>query len=224
MNEKLVIFGAAKLAEMAHFYFSRDSGYRVAAFTVDVEYAQSGEFLGLPLVPFEDVQERYPPDGHDLFVAVGYRDLNRLRHEKCSAARAKGYALARYLSSKAAIWDDPSIGENSMVQEGCTVQPFVTIGQGVILFCGCQISHDVAIENFCYFAPGALVCGGARIGERSFVGSGAVVRDGVRIGERNIIGAGCRIMENTSAGAVYVGEKTKPFFLDADQFLKKKDI
>ena len=31
----LIIFGAGPFAELAHYYFERDSGYKVAAFTLD---------------------------------------------------------------------------------------------------------------------------------------------------------------------------------------------
>ena len=39
-------------------------------------------------VAFEEVQERYPPDDHDLFVAVGLRDVNRQRAAKVLEAEA----------------------------------------------------------------------------------------------------------------------------------------
>ncbi len=34
----IVIFGAGDIAQLAHFYFTRDGGREVAAFTVDPAY------------------------------------------------------------------------------------------------------------------------------------------------------------------------------------------
>ncbi len=55
--KELIIFGTADIAQLAHFYFSNDSDYKVVAFTVDAEYIKVNEFCGLPVVPFEEVIE-----------------------------------------------------------------------------------------------------------------------------------------------------------------------
>ena len=51
-SKKLVIFGASNFAEVAHYYFTHDSPYSVAAFTVDASYLKESSFRGLPVVPF----------------------------------------------------------------------------------------------------------------------------------------------------------------------------
>ncbi|KAQ91303.1 sialic acid O-acetyltransferase NeuD, partial [Mycobacterium tuberculosis MD15212] len=50
MTKPLVIFGSGDIAQLAHYYFTRDSEYEVVAFTVDRDYASVSEFCGLPLV------------------------------------------------------------------------------------------------------------------------------------------------------------------------------
>ena len=55
MKKPLVIFGSGDIAQLAHYYFSRDSNYEVVAFTVDANYIKESEFCGLPVVAFEDV-------------------------------------------------------------------------------------------------------------------------------------------------------------------------
>ena len=49
----IVIFGAGDIAALASFYFSHDSGRKVAAFTVDAAYRQCERFMDLPLVHHE---------------------------------------------------------------------------------------------------------------------------------------------------------------------------
>ncbi len=80
--QKLVIFGTGPIAEVAYYYFREDSTYRVAAFTVDASHQTGDSHLGLSVVPFEAVAERLPPDEFDMFVAMGYGRVNRLRAEK----------------------------------------------------------------------------------------------------------------------------------------------
>ena len=79
---KLVIFGAAEIAQLAHFYFKRDTPFRVAAFCVDGAYIKEPTFEGLPVVPFENVTNEFSPDEHHMFLAVSYSQVNRLRAEK----------------------------------------------------------------------------------------------------------------------------------------------
>ena len=97
----LVIFGAGDIARLAHVYFTSDSGYRVAGFAVDRAYRTADTFETLPLVDFEDVERHFPPAAHDMFVAVSYAKMNRVRTAKYEDAKRRGYALATYVSSRA---------------------------------------------------------------------------------------------------------------------------
>ena len=49
MKKPLVIFGIGEVAQLAHFYFGKDSDYKVAAFTVDVAYLTEKIFCDLAL-------------------------------------------------------------------------------------------------------------------------------------------------------------------------------
>jgi len=58
---KLIIFGTSSFAEIAHEYFSYDSGYKVEAFTVEKDFMTSSSFKDKELVPFEEVEKKYSP-------------------------------------------------------------------------------------------------------------------------------------------------------------------
>jgi hypothetical protein len=76
---KLILFGTGDIAKLAHYYFTHDSAHEVVAFYVDAAYRTATEFLGLPVVNFEDVEQYYPPLTHSMFIAVSYVQMNRLR-------------------------------------------------------------------------------------------------------------------------------------------------
>lgn len=141
MTKPLVIFGSGDIAQLAHYYFTRDSEYEVVAFTVDRDYASVSEFCGLPLVTFDEVAQRFPPESHAMFVALAYAKLNGVRKEKYLAAKALGYELASYVSSHATVLNDGRIGENVFLLEDNTIQPFVSIGNNVTLWSGNHIGH-----------------------------------------------------------------------------------
>src|ERR1700722_11531553 len=115
MTKPLVIFGSGDIAQLAHYYFTTDSEYEVVAFTVDRDYVTESEFLGLPMVPFDELPERFPPESDALFVALAYSKINGVRKDKYLAAKALGYEIASYISSYATVLNDGRIGENAFL-------------------------------------------------------------------------------------------------------------
>lgn len=210
MAKPLVIFGTKQIAEIAHFYFTREGGRNVVAFTVDRNFMDAAEFLGKPVVPFEEVEKSYPPATHDMFVAVSYQKVNRIREAKFHEAKAKGYALATFISPRAIFHKDVSaIGENCMVQELNNIQPYVRIGDNVYLWAGNHIGHHSVIGSHCFIASHAVISGDVAIGERCFIGVNATLRDNITIAPDCVLGAGVTILHNTNEGEVLVGPEAK---------------
>jgi sugar O-acyltransferase (sialic acid O-acetyltransferase NeuD family) len=209
MARKLVIFGAGDIAQLAHFYLAGDGGREVAAFTVDAAYLQGDTFDGLPLTPFEQVQEAYPPAEHDLFVAMSYTKLNAARAQKCAEGKAKGYRLASYVSTRATTFAGFTPGENCFILEDNTIQPFVRIGANVTLWSGNHVGHHSEIADNCFIASHVVISGGVKIGESCFIGVNATLRDHVTIGARCVIGAGALVLADTEPEGVYVGAATE---------------
>jgi sugar O-acyltransferase (sialic acid O-acetyltransferase NeuD family) len=201
--KKLVIFGCGDIGQLAHFYFSTDSDYTVTGFTVDAAYLPPGGFCGLRAVPFENVAAEFPPADHEMFVAVSYNQLNELRARKAAEARAKGYGLARYISSHATVLTQEPIGENCFILEDNTVQPFAKIGRNVTLWSGNHIGHHSEIGDDCFITSHVVVSGGVKIGPRCFIGVNATLRDHISIGASCVIGAGAVIMADAAPGSVY---------------------
>lgn len=205
MKKPLVIFGSGDIAQLAHYYFSADSNYEVVAFTIDSHYINDPEFCGLPVVAFEEVTQKYPPESFDFFVALSYSKLNAVRKEKFLAAKQRGYKLVSFISSRATILNQGRIGENCFIFENNTVQPFVTIGNNVTLWSGNHIGHHSVIHDHTFIASHVVVSGGVEIGEQCFVGVNATLRDHIKIGERCVVGAGALILADAAPEGVYMG-------------------
>jgi sugar O-acyltransferase (sialic acid O-acetyltransferase NeuD family) len=200
----LVIFGAGDIARLAHHYFTRDSPHEVVAFTVDREHLREPEFLGLPVVDFAEVERRFAPDHHQMFVALSYSKMNRPRAAKCAEARARGYSLATYVSSRCSYLSDEPPGENCFILEDNTVQPFVRIGEDVTLWSGNHIGHDSVIGDHCFISSHVVVSGHVRIEPFCFLGVNATLRNSITVATGTLVGAGAVIMEDTVADGVYL--------------------
>ncbi len=208
MKKSLIIFGITEQAQLAHFFFSMDSNYKVVAFTVDAAYMTDKEFCGLPVVPFEKIVTYYSTDTFEFFVALGYSKLNEVRKEKYLAAKSMGYRIASYISSRVTMLNDGRIGENCFILEDNTIQPFVTIGNNVTLWSGNHIGHHSTIKDHCFIASHVVISGGVEIGEQCFIGVNATLRDHIKIGEKCVIGAGALILADAEPEGVYIGQAT----------------
>jgi sugar O-acyltransferase (sialic acid O-acetyltransferase NeuD family) len=214
---RLVIFGSGDIARLCHHYFTTDSPHEVAAFVVDRAFRQQDQFLGLPLADAEDAARLFPPADYDMFVALSYAKTNGLRAEKYAAMKAAGYRLVNYVSSRCSYLSQNPPGDNCLILEDNTIQPFVTIGNNVTLWSGNHIGHDSTIEDHCFISSHVVVSGHVRVGTRSFIGVNATLRNSITIAPETVIGAGAVIMKDTKPKGVYMPERAKLFPKSSDE-------
>jgi sugar O-acyltransferase (sialic acid O-acetyltransferase NeuD family) len=213
MNEKkLIIFGTGQIAQLAYYYFSSDSEYSIQGFSVDKEYIESDDFFGLPVIAFEEIQASFPPEDYEMFIALSYSEVNSIRKKKYFAAKEKGYKLASYISSRATILNNMSIGDNCFILENNTIQPFVSIGNNVTLWSGNHIGHHSAICDHVFIASHVVVSGGVHIGSQSFLGVNATLINNISIGDGCVIGAGALVNSNVESHLVIKSNASNSIF------------
>lgn len=221
-QRKLIIVGASAFADIAQQYFEADSPYSVAGFAVETAFLTGDTKNGLPLVPFESMTEYFPPADHDVFVAVTYTQLNRLRARLTMQAKAEGYRLASYISTRAFVWANARIGEHCFIFEDNTVQPFVTIGNDVILWSGNHIGHHSTLGDHCFISSHVVISGFCHVGENSFLGVNSTLANNLTIGKDNWIGPGIVLTQNTEDGALYGAAAPVPSKVSSLRFFKVK--
>lgn len=214
-TKKVILFGNGQIASAAYWYLTHDSPYRVVAFTVDRDYLTERRLFGVPVIPFESVQDSYPPDHHQMFVSVSFRSVNALRAAKYQQAKEKGYSLISYISSGASNWSDQTPGENCYVRQRAVIEPFVKIGINVTIGSNSTVGHHGQIKDHCYVAAGAVIAGSVTIEPFCFIGANASIRDGITIGEGSVIGAGAVILEDVKKRSVYKGHSATRLPIDS---------
>src|SRR3954470_24666960 len=129
MKKKLIIFGSGPLAQVAAHYFDQEEKYENKGFCLNDIHIREREIFGRPVFPFEDLQKVAPPDDFELFLAIGYSKMNRLREKKFNEAKDKGYTLASYVSPAVCRMDGtlPSYGENTLLLGGNYFAPFAKL-------------------------------------------------------------------------------------------------
>ena len=201
--KKLILLGDGLFAEIAHEYFTHDSDYDVVAFSVEAEYLKQDEYLGLPVVPFEELEQHYGTGDHSVYAALVYTQVNRLRTRLANAAQAKGYALASYVSSDAFVAKSATIGQHAFIFEDNTIQPRVSIGRNCVLWSGNHIGHHSTIGENVFVSSHVCVAGGVTVRDNCFLGINATIVNDVEIGEDVWLGPAVTVTRSAEPNTVW---------------------
>jgi sugar O-acyltransferase (sialic acid O-acetyltransferase NeuD family) len=204
-DRKLILIGDSAFAEVAYEYFMHDSRYEVVAFAVERLHLKRDELFGRPVVPFDELATRYDPADHWFYAALVYTQLNRLRARLFQTAKEFGYRPASYVSSRAFVWRNVEIGEHCFIFEDNVLQPFVRLGDNVVLWSGNHIGHHSTIGDHCFISSHVVVSGKCAIGPSCFVGVNATIGNDVSVGADCLIGAGAVVVKDVPADTLVRG-------------------
>lgn len=201
----VIIFGTNEIAIMANFYLKNDSKYKPIAFCVDGYFLKEKSLENLPVIPLEEISfnnEEY------YFFAPLYN--NKLRAKKTKEISEMGYNFISYISSKATIWSS-KIGSNCFIMENNVIQPFVSIGNNVILWSGNHVGHHSTIKNNVFFSSHVVLSGKCVVEDYSWFGVNSCIKDGLTIAEGTFVGMGSVITKNTKPYKKYIGNPAKEY-------------
>jgi sugar O-acyltransferase (sialic acid O-acetyltransferase NeuD family) len=220
MSRSIVVFGTGKIGEVVSSYLDADPSVSIAAFTTDGEYATTDTFANRPLVAFEDLAERFPPDDHEMIIALGYQSMNDLRAARADAAHAAGYRLTTYVHPSVDLTPEVTIGPGSFITAGALIQPRVSIGANVYIFGGALVGHHSTVGDNCWLTSHASILGLCTVGANCFLAANATIVNGCTVGDRAFIGANALVAKDLDAGSVVVSGASDVLRVNSDQFLR----
>jgi sugar O-acyltransferase (sialic acid O-acetyltransferase NeuD family) len=209
-KEKIIIIGDGEFGEIAYEYFTYDSPYQVVAFAVERDYMTKTKLFGLPVVAFEEIEQIYSPSKYKVFTAITFTKFNRTRTRLYIYAKNKGYKFVSYVSSKAFVWRNAEVGENSFIFEGNTLQYNVKIGNNVVMWSGNHVGHRSIISDNCFISSHVVISGYCKVNENCFLGVNSTLVDSITIAKNTFVGAGAVIIKNIEEeGKIYVGNPSR---------------
>ena len=215
-KQKLIIVGTGPQAQIARDYFFEHSNYDVLGFACHSKFKESDHIYGMPLIAIEDLPDKHSPDDMEAFVAIGYKNMNKMRQSVYEEIKSLGFGLASFIHPKATVSATAEFGDNVFVFEENTIQPYVKIGNNTVLWSGNHIGHHSSIGNHCFISSHVVVSGSCKIGNNVFVGVNATFHDSLEIADECLIGAGTLITKSTKAKEVSLASRTKPFPKDSE--------
>ena len=200
----VILFGVGQIAEVMAHYVQEDPGLTLVGFAVDRQYLPpSGEFKGLPVAAWDEVSTIFSPDQVRILGPVSYRGNNTFRRDRHLEAKEMGYRFATYIHTSSHV-AGAEIGENSVILEDCTVQPYARLGAGTILWSKVHIGHHAQVGDFCFFASFCGIAGNSKVGDCTFFGGQTGLADNLSVGSGCIVGAGTVLTESVPDGALAV--------------------
>lgn len=215
--EKLIIYGNGRIAKIIYQFVKKQ--YDIVAFTVDRHYIQEDVIDGLPLMAFEDLETKLSCKKHKMLVAVGYVQMNVVREKKYKEGKDKGYDFINYIHPSVEIHDNIIVGENNIVLDHVTIQPYVKLGNSNFIWSNAVIAHGSIVGDTNWITSGVVVSGDSTIKSNCFLGVNATIGHNITIDDENFIGANTLITKNTKLKEVFISKDGEKFLLDSQRFL-----
>lgn len=188
MKEDLVIIGTGLSAKQVYDFIKLHDLYNVVGFSVDSKYIKENTYLGIQIIPLENLKEVIDIRKVKVFVSLGWNHLNADRRMLYGRLKGEGYRFAN-LVSPLAIIKGKIVGENCWINDYSVLQSDSIIKSNVIVRELALIGNGTVIEEHCFLGVNSIVGGGSKIGEQSFLGIRATVFDGTSVGKKCIVGA-----------------------------------
>jgi sugar O-acyltransferase (sialic acid O-acetyltransferase NeuD family) len=220
MPKPIIVFGTGKIAEVIAYYALEECNFNIAACCTDEKYLDKEEFLGIKVFPFEIIEQTFSPKEYDMFIALGYHDLNNLRAQKFKEAELKGYDLISIVSPNCHLPKNVKYGKNCFIMPPSIIHPCVNLGDNVFVWSGALVGHHSTIEDNCWITSNANLGGNVKLGENTFVAINATISHSVSIGKNCFVGSNCQVIKSMEEEQVVISEGSKPIKLNSKQFLK----
>ena len=215
--EKLIIYGNGKISKIIYHFLKKQ--FKVIAFTVDSKFIKEKSIYKLPVIAFENIENFCDPNVNNLIIAIGYINMNSVREQKYFEAKQKGFNFINYIHPSVEIHDNFQIGENNVILDQVSIQPYSKIGNSNFIWSNAVLGHGTCIENTNWIASNATISGDTIIKSKCFIGVNSTIGHNITIERENFIGAHTLVTKNTKINEVYISKEGDKFRLDSKRFL-----
>ena len=123
-------------------------------------------------------------------------DLPSTRKNISEFYESLGFSFVSLVSPIAEISKSATIGKGVIIQTGVNVSSNVCLGNFVRLNTNANIMHDTKIDDHTTVAPSAVILGRVKIGKCCYIGANSTILPDVSVGESSIIGAGAVVVND----------------------------
>ena len=202
--ENIVIYGETEFAERIFSYIKFANAANVIAFTNARNFKEKQEIQGIPVIDFEELNNKFEDIDFKVLIAIGYAQMNNIRKKIYQECKEAGHHIATYVS-KSAIMYSQNIEEGCIIMPNVYVGPNCKIGKCNIIASSCCLSHDNCLGDFNFISSSVTFGGHSSVENHCFIGLNCTIRDGITINDSTLIGSASNVLKSTNQNSVYVG-------------------
>ena len=212
-KKKLIIFGTGLLSEVVTEYFKDFTQYEIYGYMHDTDQKQDS-FLNKPVFHISQIEEH---KDKSFFLAIGYKKMNTVREEVFVKLKTKKINFTNFIHPSVKIFNSSKIGENVLILENNTIQPYVNISSNTFIWSSNHIGHHTQIEENVFISSNVVIAGNCHIGKNTFIGINSSVADSTNVGEKNFIGPNSLIKHKTKSNDCFIPKSTEVHKIKSNQ-------
>lgn len=199
----VVIFGTTEFSEYIYYTIKTENEDNVIAFTMTKDYIKSDKYCGLPVLPFEELNQLLN-EPFEILLTLSYKAMNTGRERLYKECKDRGYRVYTYISSRA-VCDSDSIGEGSIVMPMSYIPPLTRIGVCNVINVATIIGHTSEVGNYNWFSGNCVMGGDVKVGSYCFFGMNSLLKNNINVASYTMLGAYSYLGEDTIEGRFYLG-------------------
>lgn len=202
----VLIFGTGDFADVLYQKLLAQQE-QVDGFVVNEKYITEKNFLGLPVLPYEHLEEHFGTEQISLYLAViGKKCMFQQREDAYRAIKADGYEVKNFISSHAMV-QTKQIGDGNIIMENVVIEQHCVLGSGNIIWPNVVLPHHNRVGSFNNLSPSASFSGYAVVGNHCFIGNNACLNNHVQVHDRALVGAGVFAAHDVPEESVLVSQR-----------------
>lgn len=167
-----------------------------------------GEYLGVEILG-DDASAMRANSSLKRVPAVITPDAPVLRRKLVEHYHAAGFSFHSLVSPAAVISKSATIGEGVVIQSGCNVSSAVRLGDFVRLNTNANVMHDTIIGEFTTVAPDAVLLGHVSIEPDCYIGANSTILPRKTIRQGAIVGAGAVVTKDVPSTFTVIGSPAR---------------
>jgi len=174
-----------------------------------VDNQLTGEFMGYPILGADETAQT-SLKAHRGVPLVLSPDKPAVRERLAIYYTNLGCTFASLISPRAIVSRTATLGRGVLIQSGVNISCSVVVGDFVRLNTFSNVMHDVTIGAYTTVAPNAVLLGRVRVGERCYLGSNCTVLPERTVGGGATVGAGAVVTKDVPEATVVTGIPAQP--------------
>ena len=167
---------------------------------------ESGEYWGLPRMPFEEFRQKYSPDTCRVVISVGEPVA---REKLYGRVKGAGYSLATLIHRTAFVSESAVLGDGVVLQDGVRVSAEAELGENTFVNHRTMIGHNTRIGKHCQISANVMIAGVVDIGDTVFAGVSSCIRDRTKVGDHTILAMGSVVLKDVRPGKIVMGNPAR---------------